>query len=436
MFKGTLSYILFCLDAYSQFVYAIPLKDKTSVSVLQGFLALFSTTGWPEAIYLDNETSFQKTAKLLIKVAPIKILYSTPYCQFQNWSENYIKNFKKTFLKILNDSENPQQNANWPLLLPTVTQALNRQLIPSVGRTRESIHFNATSDFFPLAHISDAANYEFNESVNNSKQNAFSAVLQSRLKDRSYSKKAKPPQFHETQLVFMKDQSPSTSTILKIPSKGPFRIEKLENRNATLIELETGKSTHSHIQNLRPLALSEFRLLLNNNWDLNSHNLKAGEPLLKPSIFDTPSHPVLLQEVQNTENTSDDLETALKKIEHLPSETSDFPSNETLENIGLEKLFETPPLNIPVSPPQKPPNITIPIPRRKSPRNHPASNTTSISYDSQSDSESEFFECSESQQHATSFNNTNIHLDISQTYHSSLRAPKSVTFLVKSCNKL
>jgi len=95
MYRGTLSYILFCLDAYSQYIYAIPLKDKTSVSVLQGFLSLFSTTGWPEAVYLDNETSFQKTAKLLIKTAPIKVYYSTPYCQFQNYSENYIKNFKK-----------------------------------------------------------------------------------------------------------------------------------------------------------------------------------------------------------------------------------------------------------------------------------------------------------------------------------------------------
>ncbi len=91
-------------------------------------------TGWPEAIYeyLDNETSFQKTAKMLVKLAPVKVLYSTPYCQFQNWSEYYIKNFKKRFIKLLNETENPQDNADWPLLLPTVTQSLNRQVIPNV----------------------------------------------------------------------------------------------------------------------------------------------------------------------------------------------------------------------------------------------------------------------------------------------------------------
>ncbi len=73
MFKGTFSYILFALDAYSQYVYAIPLKDKTAASVLQGFLAIFGTTGWYENNYLDNETSFVKVAKMLVKIAPIQV---------------------------------------------------------------------------------------------------------------------------------------------------------------------------------------------------------------------------------------------------------------------------------------------------------------------------------------------------------------------------
>ena len=84
-----------------------------------------------DALDLDNESSFQKAAKLLIKMAPISIhtvyrTYSIPYCHFQNNAENYIKSFKRNFLKILNDSEEPQSNQDWALLLPTVTQSLNR----------------------------------------------------------------------------------------------------------------------------------------------------------------------------------------------------------------------------------------------------------------------------------------------------------------------
>jgi hypothetical protein len=189
MFKGTFSYILFALDAYSQFVYAIPLKDKTSASVLQGFLAIFGTTGWYENIYLDNETSFVKAAKMLIKIAPIQVHYSTPYCHFQNSSENYIKNFKKTFLKVLNDQEQPHENSDWPLLLPTVAQAMNRQIISTLGISREMIHHNTTTDFYPLANLTSEVNSELNDQLEVSTLDHFQQILVQRNKRLKYSKK-------------------------------------------------------------------------------------------------------------------------------------------------------------------------------------------------------------------------------------------------------
>ena len=337
MYRGTFSYILFCLDAYSQYVYALPMRDKTADSVLQGFLSLFATTGWPEAIYLDNETSFQKAAKLLVKVAPVKVLYSTPYCQFQNWSENYIKNFKKGFLKLLNDSENPQANSDWPLLLPTVTQALNRQVIPNVGMTRESIHFNMDTDFYPLAHLSDDADLYINQTVNALASNAFKIILEKRKRNRATARK-RPfvPLFHENQLVFMRDQAPAISTILKIPNRGPYRIEKLEDRNVTLTEISTGKTVHSHVQNIRTLELSEFRLLLSKGWDLNTHQLKAGIPVSQPGIFDAPAHPVPVETVVEIERQQDQL---IHRAELLPDEGD------------LEHLFQPPPPAPPEAPP-------------------------------------------------------------------------------------
>jgi hypothetical protein len=45
MYRGVFSYILFCLDAYSQYIYAIPVRNKTAASILQGFLSLFALTG-------------------------------------------------------------------------------------------------------------------------------------------------------------------------------------------------------------------------------------------------------------------------------------------------------------------------------------------------------------------------------------------------------
>jgi Integrase zinc binding domain len=180
--KGQYSYILFCLDAYSQYVYALPLKDKSAPSVLQGFLSLFATTGWYEALYLDNETSFKKAAKVLVKIAPIAVHYSTPYCHFQNNAENYIKDFKKTFVKILNDTEHPHSNEDWLLLLPTVTHALNRKIILSLGLSRDSLHYNRQSEFFPLAHLADANSTELDSVFDSLALNVYDRIKKQRDK--------------------------------------------------------------------------------------------------------------------------------------------------------------------------------------------------------------------------------------------------------------
>ena len=43
--KGRFQYILFCFDAYSQYLMTFPLIDRSGVSVLQGILSVFSTVG-------------------------------------------------------------------------------------------------------------------------------------------------------------------------------------------------------------------------------------------------------------------------------------------------------------------------------------------------------------------------------------------------------
>jgi hypothetical protein len=170
---------------------------------------------------------------------------------------------------------------------------LNRQVIPDLGLTRESIHFNMDADFYPLAHLSSAADAYINQTVNAEAPNAFKIILEKRKRNRANNKKKTfVPKFHETQLVFMRDQAPSISSILKIPNKCPYRIDKLEDRNATLTEISTGKTVHAHVQNIRPLEFSEFCLFLTKGWDLNTHQLKAGLPVSSFGIFYAPQNPV------------------------------------------------------------------------------------------------------------------------------------------------
>lgn len=110
------------------------------------------------------------------------------------------------------------------------------------------------------------------------------------------------------QVVFVKDYAPQTtgvSSILKTPVKGPFRISKIDSRNVSVVDLETGKESLTHVQFLRPLNTREYKLLLSKNWDLNLHATKI--PKSTPeSAFKEPLSPMTHQEVSIQESTLKD----------------------------------------------------------------------------------------------------------------------------------
>ena len=238
--------------------------------------------------------------------------------------------------------EEPQENQDWALLLPTVVQSLNRQIIQSVGVSRDSIHFNTPASFFPLAEISAEDNEVFNKAFDNVDPDVYQSVKQSRDRYVSRSHKAKVPEFYENQIVFVIDQTPSTqgvSSVLKIPMKGPFRISKIEDRNVTLEDLESSKIYHSHVELLRPLDLKEFRLLLNKKWDLNAHLVKAAQTVATRSTFDTPLTALSKAEVLGVENTVPEIEDELE-LEHLlyPAPEQTPLKQPELRNFPLESV--------------------------------------------------------------------------------------------------
>ena len=142
-----------------------------------------------------------------MKFSSIQVHYSTPYCHFQFCSENYIKNFKKTFLKILNGQENPQENSVWPFFLPTVVQALNRQVISSLGISREQIHFNSETGFYPLAELSHSDNAQINAEMGNETLDHFKSIVLQGKKRQKYSNKAQVPQYTEKAIVYERHDS-------------------------------------------------------------------------------------------------------------------------------------------------------------------------------------------------------------------------------------
>jgi hypothetical protein len=433
MYKGQYSYILFCLDAYSQYVYAIPIKDKSSPSVLQGFLSLFSTTGFYETIYLDNETSFQSVAKLLIKIAPTKVIYSTPYCQFQNSSENYIKNFKKSFIKILNNSKNPQENQNWALLLPAVTQSLNRQIIRSLNASRESIHYNTAATYYPFAEITNEDNTEYNKSMEELQENFFQTILKDRIKTMKQRSHNKVPIYEENQLVFMKDMAPGKSTILKLPNRGPYKIKTLSERNVTIIDVNTGKLIHTHIELIRPINLQEFRLILSNRWDISTHHPKSNNPKTEKSIFENPSNQFQKDQVLQIENTDESQELE----DEIDLEELFYPSGKPIPPPPPALTKNTPPPPQPPPPPAPDPKGTVAQDtetihtQHNSPVAAPAQDVEDVVHNMSVDTVQQM----QPENIPLEINTTNVHSELSKLYKYSLHQQKRrklVSFLLTS----
>jgi len=125
----------------------------------------------------------------------------------------------------MHDSENPNGKSDWYTILPTVTQSVNRQMGLSLGMTRESLHFNSPTEFYPLAHITKEAQDELQDCFNSFDKNFYQKLVDERLKRQSYLNRSKVPIFWEGQLVFVKNQLPTPgSTILKLPYKGPLTL--------------------------------------------------------------------------------------------------------------------------------------------------------------------------------------------------------------------
>jgi len=238
---------------------------------------------------------------------------------------------------------------------------MNRRIIEDIGFSRESIHFNGDVEFHPMTVLSPEQEAMLTEEVNPVPSNIFKKILEKRMRTRKAFKKNPVPHFHETQVVFMRDQTPQVGSVLRAANKGPYRIEKLEDRNVLLTDLATGKTVHSHVQLIRPLEVHETRLLLSKGWDLNLNAQRANMPSSHAGIFDAPMLPFPVKDIIEKE-----------KLHEFPEEGElenifQVPQDEIL----AESLVNPTSEDVPVPSAPKPPDRDLErslFPLRRSPR--------------------------------------------------------------------
>jgi hypothetical protein len=206
--------------------------------------------------------------------------------------------------------------------------------------TRESLHFNSPTEFYPLAHIAEEAQNDLQDAFNTFDRNFYNQLVQDRLKRQSYLNRSKIPIFYQGQLVFLKNQEPAAgSTILKLPFKGPYRVKTITSKNVVLVDLETGKDVTSYYEAIKPLSMKEFRLLLTKGWDSNLNNKKQTQKLGLTPNLDTllglTDHNVVENEEREVDscsqdendnfgNTGDDPDNPKSKISNIPDKNKPF----------------------------------------------------------------------------------------------------------------
>jgi hypothetical protein len=108
-------------------------------------------------------------------------------------------------MKLLHDFENPSGNTGWFNVLSTATQVLNTKIMLPMGMTRESLHFNSPTEFYPLAHIAKEAQNDLQDVFNTFDRNFYQQLVDERLKRQSYLNRAKIPTYWVGILVYLKN---------------------------------------------------------------------------------------------------------------------------------------------------------------------------------------------------------------------------------------
>ena len=130
-FKGY-KYILNCIDLYSRFVTAVPLKSRTAPAILKGLEKIFQKMGDPEHIMSDNE--FNKKVYMPFFKTHVKgeLLFSDTEDQIKNV---YIERFNRTIREMLNKYFIIYQKRDWVSVLPKIIANYNSTIHSTTKKT-------------------------------------------------------------------------------------------------------------------------------------------------------------------------------------------------------------------------------------------------------------------------------------------------------------
>ena len=124
-------FILTVTDVFTKYAWAIPLTNKSGLSITNGFRIVLGESRKPEKLWVDRGSEFyNKTFKSLLKQYETK-LYST----YSDLNAVFIERFNRTLLDIINKPMFINGDGNWVNILNDAVITYNNKIHSTINMT-------------------------------------------------------------------------------------------------------------------------------------------------------------------------------------------------------------------------------------------------------------------------------------------------------------
>ena len=135
-YNNKYKFILTVTDIFTKYAWAIPLKNKSGLSITNGFKTILSERRKPQKLWVDRGSEFyNKTFKSLLKeyetgkAASGIELYST----YSDLKAVFIERFNRTFLHIINKPMFINGDGNWVNILKDAVVTYNNNIHSTIN---------------------------------------------------------------------------------------------------------------------------------------------------------------------------------------------------------------------------------------------------------------------------------------------------------------
>ena len=151
--NASIRYILTCIDVFSKYAWAVPMKTKTANSTAEAFKIIFKDNRKPDSIYSDDGNEFKGSCKQLLESKGIKIVITTSKRVKAGVVERFNRTLKQTIYRYLTFLKDQPKKTNLEAnryynVLSDIVQAYNNSYHTSIKMTPNEVRSSNSKQVF------------------------------------------------------------------------------------------------------------------------------------------------------------------------------------------------------------------------------------------------------------------------------------------------